>query len=32
MNAAVAPTPAAPESRAFREVWLITLGHGLTHW
>jgi hypothetical protein len=41
MNAAVAQpmSPAqrnigrhnAPE-RPFREVWLITLGHGLTHW
>ena len=27
-------TTAAPEgaSRSFREVWLITLGHALTHW
>ena len=30
MNAAVA----APEKplRPFREAWLITMGHGLTHW
>lgn len=32
MNAAVAAPerPAAP--RSFRDVWLITLGHSLTHW
>ena len=30
MNAAVAAPEKAP--RAFREVWLITLGHALTHW
>lgn len=23
---------ASPSSRSFREVWLITLGHSLTHW
>ncbi len=23
---------ASPSGRSFREVWLITLGHGLTHW
>jgi MFS family permease len=30
----VSATAAAPggESRSFREVWLITLGHALTHW
>lgn len=28
--AAVVDAPAAP--RPFREVWLITLGHALTHW
>ena len=33
MNAAVAPhEPAAPAPRSFREVWMITLGHALTHW
>lgn len=26
-----ANTPAAPK-QSFREVWLITIGHGLTHW
>lgn len=31
MNATVAAPEKAPE-RSFREVWLITLGHGLTHW
>ena len=30
MNATVA-TP-QKEPRPFREVWLITMGHGLTHW
>jgi MFS family permease len=24
--------PQKPADRSFREVWLITLGHGLTHW
>ena len=24
--------PRAPAPRSFREVWLITLGHSLTHW
>jgi MFS family permease len=31
MNAAVAAPEQAP-GRSFREVWLITLGHALTHW
>ena len=31
MNATVAAPEKAPE-RSFREVWLITLGHSLTHW
>ncbi len=31
MNASVAAPAKAPE-RSFREVWLITLGHALTHW
>jgi MFS transporter, FSR family, fosmidomycin resistance protein len=30
LNATVAPAQESP--RSFREVWLITLGHGLTHW
>jgi MFS transporter, FSR family, fosmidomycin resistance protein len=29
-TAAIAPATAAPGN--FREVWLISLGHGLTHW
>jgi len=29
LTAGSAPTPAG---RSFREVWLITLGHSLTHW
>jgi MFS family permease len=28
----VAATPENPPARSFREVWLITIGHGLTHW
>jgi len=32
MNATVAPGPPARSAKSFREVWLITLGHGLTHW
>ena len=32
MSATVAPASPAPSARSFREVWLITLGHGLTHW
>jgi sugar phosphate permease len=31
MNATVAAPEKAPD-RSFREVWLITLGHALTHW
>ena len=31
MSAAIAAPEKAPE-RSFREVWLITLGHALTHW
>ena len=31
MNTTVAEVPKSPE-RAFRDVWLISLGHGLTHW
>jgi sugar phosphate permease len=31
MNATVAAPQKAPAG-SFREVWLITLGHGLTHW
>jgi MFS transporter, FSR family, fosmidomycin resistance protein len=31
VNATVAATQKAPD-RSFREVWLITLGHALTHW
>lgn len=31
MSAAVAAPGRAP-NRSFREVWLITLGHSLTHW
>ncbi|HET9653231.1 MAG TPA: MFS transporter [Usitatibacter sp.] len=34
MNATVADTEKAtpPPARSFREVWMITLGHALTHW
>ena len=33
MNATViAPQKATPPERSFREVWMITLGHALTHW
>lgn len=32
MNTTVAATKEAPPQRSFREVWLITLGHALTHW
>ena len=31
MSAVVLPQPPAP-ARASRELWLITIGHGLTHW
>ncbi len=31
MTAAVTAPPAAP-ARSFRELWLITIGHSLTHW
>ena len=31
-EAAVAPGKAPHEERSLRELWLITLGHGLTHW
>ena len=31
MNATVAAPQKSPD-RSFREVWLITLGHALTHW
>ena len=29
---AAAITPEAPPEKSFREVWLITIGHALTHW
>ena len=32
MNSTVADTESVPAQRSFREVWLITLGHALTHW
>jgi MFS family permease len=41
MNASIAPASSAPSTatgpektapRSFRDVWLITLGHALTHW
>src|ERR1700716_2920441 len=32
MSATVADREKAPAQRSFREVWLITLGHALTHW
>jgi len=31
-EAAVAPDKAPHEERSWRELWLITMGHGLTHW
>jgi len=31
LSAAVLPQPPAPP-RPWRELWLITIGHGLTHW
>jgi MFS family permease len=30
--AAAAPEKAPHEERSLRELWLITMGHGLTHW
>jgi MFS family permease len=32
MNAIAAPGKTAPPARSLREMWLITLGHALTHW
>jgi MFS family permease len=32
MSAVAAPREQEPGARSFREVWLITLGHALTHW
>jgi MFS family permease len=32
LAAAAPPAPAGPAQRSYREVWLITLGHALTHW
>src|SRR5512141_1589892 len=32
MNAIAAPENRTPPARSLREVWLITLGHALTHW
>ena len=32
MSAVAAPRENEPGTRSFREVWLITLGHALTHW
>ena len=29
---AVAAAPGAASSKSFRDVWLITIGHSLTHW
>ena len=31
-EAAVAPEKAPHHDRSWRELWLITMGHGLTHW
>ena len=31
-EAVLAPGKAPPEERSWRELWLITMGHGLTHW
>ena len=31
-EAALAPQKAPHEERSWKELWLITLGHGLTHW
>jgi MFS family permease len=32
MSAALAAPESAPARKSFRELWLITLGHSLTHW
>ena len=32
MNAIATDLPKAPGQRSFRDVWLITFGHALTHW
>jgi MFS family permease len=32
MNATAIPAPRKAPGRSFREVWLITFGHALTHW
>jgi MFS family permease len=32
MNATVLPAPQQAPGKSFREVWLITFGHALTHW
>ncbi len=32
MSTAVSDAEKVPAQRSFREVWLITLGHALTHW
>ncbi len=29
---AVSADPAIPARKSFKEVWLITIGHSLTHW
>lgn len=29
---AITATPEAAPKRSFKEVWVITIGHGLTHW
>src|SRR5215213_6476292 len=29
---AIASAPEAPPRKSLREVWLITIGHALTHW
>ena len=31
-EAALAPEKAPHEERSWKELWLITMGHGLTHW
>ncbi len=31
-DAALAPQKAPEEERSWKELWLITMGHGLTHW